>query len=382
MTEMEMEVVPKSKSECCGCSICSKICPKKAIKMKADKEGFLYPNIDKSKCINCGICLKECAFYKAKKEQSKSNKGVYIAEHKNEKVRMNSRSGGVFVACSDWILSNNGVVYGCILNKDMDIIHIRAKNSKERNEMCKSKYAQSDITNIVTRVEEDLQKGKKVLFTGTGCQVDAILNYLRVRKVSSNNLYTMDLICHGVVSPLIFKNYIKWLEKRYKGKIDKFEFRDKSKNGWKGHKESAVINGKKHELGIYRNIFYSNLCIRPSCYNCKYTKVNRNSDITFGDAWGTAEAMLNFDNKGTSVVIIQNEKGMELLEAIRKDCKVKEVELEHFMQSNLQKSSSPKGNREQFWKTYERGKIDAIIKKYGETSLINKIKAYLKRKLK
>lgn len=372
-------VVPINKQECCGCGICVKTCIFNAITMVRDEEGFLYPFVDSEKCKKCHSCVAKCSFYNFK-SQEKAAPEVFIGRNKDIDIRLNSRSGAIFVAISDVILKENGVVYGCVLDNENQILHIRAEDKNKRNEMCKSKYAQSNIIGIIDDVITDLKKGRKVLFTGTGCQVQAILDYAKEFKdIDLNNLYTVDFVCHGVVSPLIFEEYINWLGEKYNAKIESFNFRDKSIMGWEEHFESFIVKGKKKFKNIYRNIFYTNLCLRPSCYNCKYTTVNRESDITISDAWGIQKACPELhDNKGASTIIIHNTKGKKLFEEFKKDCDIAEVKIEDILQNNLHTPSKCNGNRDEFWNDYKKYGFSFLVKKYGTQKFTRRVKLKIK----
>lgn len=376
--------VPVNKSECCGCSGCVDICSVDAISMRTDEEGFLYPYIDEKICINCGVCGKVCAFFNSISHKTTRKESIcYVAKHNEEKVRMNSRSGGVFVSCSDMILAQNGTVYGCILDDELKAVHSRAETSEERNKMCRSKYVQSDMRNIFELVKTDLQNERAVLFSGTGCQVDAILSYLKFKKIDTTKLYTIDIVCHGCVSPMIYKDYLSFIEKKYNGKVQSFEFRDKNVCGWDGHKESFVINQKKYTSVSYRDIFISTLPIRPSCYNCKYSNISHSSDITIGDAWGIKRALPEFnDNRGVSLILVNSNKGEKLLRCIEEHCCVAKLPLEKMMQPNLYEPTKLNGDREQFWEDYRIGGIESIVKKYGTPPLKKRVKSWFKYKLK
>lgn len=378
------KIVPWERELCCGCGLCSNICPVNAIEMCADNEGFLYPVVNKKLCVKCGLCGSKCEFVNIEPGLSHEPfPPAYVIKHKNTEVRMNSRSGGVFTACSELVLDSGGVVYGCILNSSMEAVHIRTENKNMRNKMCKSKYVQSRLEGNFEKVGEDLKNGRTVLFTGTGCQVDAMLAFLKAKNINTEKLFTIDLVCHGCASPLIFKEYIHFLEKKYHGKVEHFDFRDKEIHGWDDHIESAVINGKKYKGIIYREIFHTDFCIRPSCYQCKYAVAKRNSDLTIADAWGIKEAMPDFnDNRGVSLVIVQDRKGLKLLEAIKDLCDTEEIPLTRMMQGNLMHPTECKDGRSEFWKNYYEGGFNSLVRKYVKISFPSKIKAWVRYQIR
>lgn len=374
--------VPVSKEECCGCAGCVEVCPVGAISMAADEKGFTYPSVDESKCTGCGLCRKKCGFFNAVKDERELI-ASYVAKHKNTDIRMNSRSGGVFVVISDHILSQGGVVYGCVLDENGEAVHVRAQTPEERDKMCKSKYVQSDTSGVYAEVLKDLRDGKKVLFSGTGCQTDGLLAMLRAKNINTDNLYTMDIVCHGVPSPLIYSDYLAWIEKKYGGKPENFQFRDKELTGWEGHVESFTVNGKKHKRENFKKIFGSALCVRPSCYNCKYALVNRTSDITIADAWKIKQALPEFnDNRGVSLVLIHSEKGRELFECAREKCELEQVDIGDFMQLHLEKPTEPHGSVEGFWNEYFSHGFEGVLKRYGTCSAGHRAKAAAKYKIK
>lgn len=308
---------------------------------------------------------------------------AYVAKHKEDAVRMNSRSGGVFVAASDWILEQGGSVYGCVLDNEMHARHVRAISKKERDAMCKSKYVQSDMRGVIQQVIEDLKNDRYVLFSGTGCQVGGVIEALKIQKINTEKFYSIDIVCHGCASPKIFEDYVRYIEKKEHCKVEAFDFRDKTQCGWDGHIETYTVNGKKQAGVTYREIFHTDLCLRPACYECQYACVERASDLTIADAWGIKSAKPDFnDNKGVSMFLVQNEKGKDLLRAIRGVCDIQELPLASMMQPNLQHPSKAKGNRKIFWQSYQSGGIEKIVELYGHYPWKKRIKAAVKYKIR
>ena len=235
----------KDKANCCGCTACASICPKDAISMEPDTLGFKYPKVDLSKCIDCGLCEKVCAFNDHyDKNLNLKEPEIYAARHKDMHEIETSRSGAAFIAISDYILENGGVVYGVGYKNHFRVAHKRAITKEERNEFKCSKYVQSDLSGIFRQIKKDLLAGKTVLFSGTPCQTAGLNSF--IGKKLRQNLFLLDVICHGVPSPYILRDYITYIENKYKREIIEFNFRDKSRIGWAGHLESFVLNnGKK-----------------------------------------------------------------------------------------------------------------------------------------
>ena len=374
--------VPVSEDECCGCAGCVSVCPTAAITMQRDARGFAYPVVDESKCVRCGLCRRTCAFFNHQKSGG-SMTTVTVAKHRDLGVRMDSQSGGMFVAMSDWILDNGGTVYGCVLDESLRAVHIRAADRATRDRMCGSKYVQSDTSGIFDDIRRDLESGLPVLLTGTACQTDGIKKALEAKRVDTGRLYVVDIICHGCPSPLIYEDFIGYLGKKYGAAPENFNFRDKRATGWDGHRESYYINGKKHVTMTYKEIFYGGGCLRPSCFHCHYTEICRESDITIGDAWGVKKAKPEInDNRGLSVTLVHSEKGRELLEQIKKVCDTTEMPLEKLMQRNLRAPTKPDRDPERFWHTYREKGIDGVVAAYGTLAPPKKLKINGKRQLR
>lgn len=364
-------------NKCCACSACYSICPTNAISMNIDEKGFKRPVIDKNKCINCGLCEKTCAFNN-KILIKLNNQQVYAIKVKDEKKRKQSQSGGAFSIIAEKFLKKSSLVYGVTLKEDFNAEYIGIDSVKDLHKLKGSKYVQAQINDVYKDVLKNLQQNKIVFFSGTPCHIDGLLKYLKINNVSVDNLYTCDIVCHGTPSPQIFKNYIKFQEKEYKSQIQKFNFRDKL-FGWHSHIETIKL---KKRISIvssenYVNIFYSHLCLRNECYNCPYASTNRVSDITIGDYWGIEKIHPNFDdNKGISLVILNNEKGKKIFQYIKNDILYIETSLKDCIQPNLQHPTKRPKEYYDFWNDYRNYDFEYIIKKYcnynnKENHLIN-----------
>lgn len=362
-----MDKVFESKDYCCGCTACSSICPKQAITMMYDECGFSYPYINSEKCIDCGLCKRTCHFYK--KNLYSRFESSFVVKHRCDKVVKDSRSGGFFTALSDDILNNNGTVYGAVLDDNLFVRHMRVVNNKQRDALRKSKYVQSDMIGIFDNVANDLQDNRIVLFTGTGCQCDGLRSYLKSKQVSSEQLIVCDIVCHSNASPGLFKKYIEYQSKRFNSKIRKYFFRDKEKYSWFEHVEKIVFeNGKVFYTDEYTNLFYTD-DIRPCCYNCKYTSLKRCGDFTMADCWGGDRiypAIVN--DKGASLVLVNNGKARNLLNKIASSLIIKEIPLEYVMQPRLQGPEVKSATYDKFWYDYENLEFAAFMKIYGKNS--------------
>lgn len=373
------------KEECCGCTACKHICPTNAIEMVADKEGFLYPSINQQLCIDCGQCKKVCAFQNGydtsnNLEQPK----VYAAKHKNESIRMDSTSGGAFTAISDYILDNNGVIFGVSFDDNMHVVHQMAKTIRERDKFKGSKYVQSDLKNVYMEIKQLLKKDIYVLFTGTPCQTAGLSRYLSSSK--TEKLILCDIICHGTPSPLMWREHIKHLEMKMKQTIKEYKFRDKS-IGWRGANVTIKFKGKKiakYSIAkTFTNLYFSHNIIRPACHNCKYTNLQRTSDITIADFWGIEKHMQDFDdNKGVSLVFVNTEKGDQVFKNIIKDIIVKTSNTNECIQPQLKEPTKKSKLRNQFWDDYNLKGYAYVVKRYGGYNIKDKTKNYLRMLIK
>ena len=368
---------------CTGCTACVTSCPVNAITMIEDVNGFKYPSIDLKKCIKCGKCQKVCPVNNYKNDIEKATKCFAFVSDEAK----TSQSGGAGAALAKKFILDGGVVYGCVVD-NLQVIHQRINSIDEIIKLKGAKYTQSNLFDIFNQIKKDLKLKNKVLFLGTPCQVAGLKSVIGTNL--SDNLYTCDLICHGVVSPLIYEEYIKFMNTKTKQDISNMLFRDKS-YGWQSPVETLTYkNGKKESFAYYKNIFYTDKCLRESCYDCKFCNLNRVSDITIGDFWGIEKTDFNYKyNQGVSNIIVNTEKGKKLFEHIKENNNFKEYDIKKGMQHNLKNSTEKPKDTNIFWEEYHKNGFEFIIKKYGQNNLKNTIntrifviKVKLKRKIK
>ena len=347
----------QNRGDCSGCAACAAACPRQAIEMNADQEGFLYPVINSAKCIDCGICDNMCQaknMIKRKREPL-----AYACWNKNDSVRMCSSSGGVFYVLAEFIIAHGGVVFGAAFDSMDQVYRLQG-----------SKYVQSIIGRTYIEAKKLLDEGRYVLFTGTPCQIDGLLHYL---CHDYELLYTQDIICHGVPSPIVWKRYLNYQEQQYKKPLVREplpSFRRKEE-GWKRYSISLSFDKdieyrKYHKEDCYMQAFLKNLSLRPSCYECHSKTKIRNSDITLADFWGIEHMLPEmFDNKGTSLVLTNSEKGKHLFELLKSRLHWREVDFEEAVSHNtpaFQSVARPK-KREAFYDRLGTMPFDRLVKR-------------------
>ena len=314
-----------------------------------------------------------------RKDMDKKEVLAYVVKHKNLDIRLASRSGGIFTAVSDYILSKNGIIYGCALNEEFMAIHKRADSPAERDEFRGSKYIQSRMGNIFEQVKKDLQESKYVLFTGTSCQTEGLMKYLDVSSDRSK-LILMDIVCHGVPSPRVWKDYLEYVNRKHPGKIESVNFRNKLKYGWGDHVETVTIDGVDYDSKTYTRFFYDHNILRPSCYQCPFKNVNHSSDITIADCWGIDENMPEFtDNKGVSLVLVNTQTGKDIFSAVTSDIEFVQCDINDYLQPPLQHPYEKPKDREQFWKYYYTHKFESSIRRTLIMKVKRRIDKYLER---
>lgn len=329
---------------CSGCHACVNICPKQCISMSKNKEGFLYPVIDVGRCIECGLCNQVCHMQKSPQKQN--IQCAYACYNLDETVRNESSSGGMFTLFAEQILDLGGVVFGAAFDANLEVRHIGIDTKEQLYKLRTSKYMQSIIGDTYKQAKALLEKKRPVLFTGTPCQISGLKMFFGKKY---DTLYTQDIICHGVVSAKLWRMYLDYLEKQHKSKVDSGiipSFRDKT-FGWssysvKLHFENNTVYNVRHGNDLFIRTFLSDALLRHSCYKCKCKGVMRESDITLADFWGINNVMPNlFDDKGTSLVFVNSEKGKALFDNVKSKCVFVDTDVNAAIKYNPSAYSSP-----------------------------------------
>lgn len=324
------EMIAANRADCSGCEACANICPKNAIVMTRDAEGFAYPKINPELCIKCGRCDVTCPALNFQTKTIEDFPPTFVATYQNDKILRHSSSGGVFSALSEIILASGGVVFGAGFDKNWHVLHTSARTFDELENLRGSKYVQSRIGDIYRQVKDAL-KSQKVLFSGVPCQCAGLKHFL---GGDHENLLTVEIICHGVPSPKLWENYIG--EIGYAHEVKHVNFRSK-RNGW-GSNMDINFSDRGYIMeanfkNLYGKLFLRNLSLRPSCSSCKFKFPNGKSDLTIGDAWGIKDfAPKMFDARGVSVVFIHTDKGKEFFE--KANLKTQQVRFSDAMNKN------------------------------------------------
>ena len=355
----------KNKADCCGCGSCEQSCPKGCITMVADEEGFLYPKVDQQACVRCGLCQKVCPIL-SKKKAPAGDVSAYAAYTADEEIRKVSSSGGVFSVLAKEILSRGGVIAGAAFDDDFSVRHILVERDAQLNRLRGSKYVQSRMEDTYAQIRDLLKQGKTVLFTGVSCQVAGLKAFL---GRDYDHLYTVDVLCHGVPSPKVWQQYCREQEAAYGRKLTAAAFRDK-RNGWR--KNSICLQFGEDEYcrrnseDAYLRLFLQDLCLRPSCHSCRFKSFPRLSDLTIGDAWGIERHMSDLDDdRGTSVVLVNSEKGQALWACLGASLISRQGELDVLLPktADSRRSVSPHPNRKRFFAALNRGdSMDQLVK--------------------
>lgn len=382
-------VLYEKKEDCCACGACVNICPKQAISMKEDEAGYLYPEINEDLCIECGACKNVCAYQHH--EESNNPIDCYAAVSKNMEQSEKSASAGIFSAIASKVLRDGGTVYGAAFDDDWNVSHIAVDSIDNLYKLQGSKYTHSNTGHTFSDVKKELINGRFVLYSGTPCQIAGLKQFLRKEY---ENLLTIDIVCHGVPSNKMLKDYIHFLEEKHKGKLEKFLFRDK-KLGW-GKNGSALVNGRYLKLwesaSSYLKYFADSSLNRENCFRCKYASSHRPGDITLGDFWGIEKQHSDYlkawdESKGISLIVANTIKGADYLKACDEYIELKHSSFDKVSAGNAQLRHPCRSNNRdeivnlyisQGWNTVEK----YFEKNIGFRKYASLVKSFIPKSLK
>lgn len=356
--------------ECFGCSACASICPRSAIKMERDNEGFLYPVVQENLCVSCKMCLQVCP----KRNGSPTGTPLRIlgAKAKELPLRMRSSSGGAFSWLARWTQMRGGVICGVAFDEDFLAVHRCAEEEKDWSVFCTSKYMQSTLGNSFRQIRRYLDDGRAVLFTGTPCQVAGLQRYLANCGTDAQRLVTCDIVCHGTPSPMVWRDYLDYLCKITHHRIGSVNFRNKQNVGWHGSTlvihdtdGNTLLEGNQGD-NCYFQLFFRHLILRPSCHICPYASLSRPGDVTIGDFWGVEKSFPEFDDdKGISLLFCNTEKGLDVWRQISEHFDTLELSAEQCLQPNLHTPAQKPGWRQGFWEGYRDVGFARMAKNMG-----------------
>jgi|GEM_PF-49050 len=369
------------KEKCSGCSACANICPKSAIDMQPDKEGFSFPVVNKKKCIDCKICRQICPNNRSY-EYRYAGLQAYGCKNLSERERLKSSSGGIFSLLAKKVLSNKGCIFGAAFENN-DVKHIKIENEIDLEKLRGSKYVESTIGNCYLEARKELEKGRKVLFSGTPCQIEGLKNFLGKEY---DNLTSVSVVCHGVPSKKVFLNHLEELEKRYGDKFLKINFRNKDK-GWKNYQIEYVFEKKSIKKNIWKDNymigFLKNYYLRQSCYDCDFRLYKKNmADIILGDFWGIENEDKKLDDdKGVSAVIINSEKGAKDFDSIKEETINKKFEIDQIGKYNpcLLESVLLNKHRFSFFSLFEKMGLNFSVNYFTKNDKIDEVKNELQQ---
>lgn len=382
------------KADCCGCGACAAVCPKHAISLVPDENGFQYPEIDEAACISCGKCLKVCN-YKSDDHRNRIGK-VYAATAEHPEIAMKSASGGIFAELAGLILDRGGYVFGsafCLKDGKLEAVHICVESRDELSRLQGSKYLQSDMLSAYSEARTLLQQGSIVLFSGTPCQIVGLKSFL---GKDYDNLFTVDIICHGVPSQQMFQDYTSLLMEKYQGDLQSFKFRDKAK-GW-GLNASVTYSDRSHKIrtkyipfraSSYYDMFIKCETYRENCYSCPFANESRTGDLTLGDFWGIQRVHPEYmtqnggpfhEERGISCILENTEKGRYLLEESKNHLVLRDSSFQNAAAENsqLQHPSSRPDSRETVMQIYREAGYAGVEKYFNKRIGIKKYYYILK----
>lgn len=372
-----------NREKCSGCTACYAACPKQCIEMKADDEGFRYPAVDTEKCIQCGACERVCPILNPAKETPTAQK-AFLVQHRDESIRLESSSGGAFTAIASYVISKGGVVFGAAYDEQFRVRHCYVEKADELWKFRNSKYVQSDMGDCFRQAREFLKDGRWVCFSGTPCQIEGLSRFL---GKPYEKLVMVDVVCHGIPSPLIWNKYLEY-QRVKEQRPDNIRFRDK----FYGYKYStmSLIKGDKNvyhagsQLDPMLRAFFTNICDRPSCYACPFKKRYRVSDITIWDCFSVYDFDKAMDDdKGTTRVLCHTEMAASIVQEIMDMARCREVEADRLVSGvkEMFESVSMNPKRDVFFHDAARMDGAELFSKYYPMTARVKIKTAIRKVL-
>lgn len=368
------------RDQCCGCASCANKCAKGAISMQPNEEGFLYPVINTEICVDCGLCENACpALSKSSNEKNEFKARAYTVQHKDDKIRYQSTSGGAFTAFAEEIIRKGGVVFGALMTDNLKVVHATISSIDDLARFRNSKYVQSKIGNSYKEAKSYLTKGTLVCFSGTPCQINGLYKFL---GKDYENLIAVDVVCKSVPSPLIFDKYIDF-KKKQEGTISDVVFRDKKRGflyctmaHYASHADRLEAKDQYRrgsESDEWLRLFLSGKISRRSCTICQFQSKDRVGDITLGDIWETGISSLD-DNKGTTLVHVWTSKGQALMDSIKENIRFEEYPIEKSRGTERKNTINIRADREQLFKDANILPSEVFFSKYAPYNTKIKLK--------
>lgn len=352
----------KLTSICCGCSACVSVCPRSALTMEQNRQGFYVPRLDASLCIDCGLCQKVCPTTRTP-DIARNLPIAFALRRKDSYAREKSQSGGAFALLAEQALRQKSIVYGVGFDTDLHVKYLRIERKSELYRLQRSKYVQADIGNTYLQIRADLSSGKSVLFSGTPCHVDGLLRYLKQVGANTENLMTVDLICHGTPSPRHYREYLHAVSAQVGQPVTRFIFRDRTVRDT----EIFYFGKKRKTSRCWTDLFYTHNSLAASCYDCRFTNLDRPGDLTVGDAWGIEKTNPSLNpGEGISLVLLNTEKGRAAFQQIFQKAILYPMSLENgeCIQPTMQHPYSKPETYDDFWADYFAEGFEYTLKKY------------------